>query len=79
MSMQATSVTPLALSVKEAAQRLGVGPTLFGELLRAGDIIGVKVGRRTLIPESELQRFLREKLLRAASAAHAPRSPVGQS
>jgi len=53
-------VEPVLLPVEEAARALGVGRTQFFVLLREGRIRSVKVGRRTLIPMSEVQRFAEE-------------------
>lgn len=53
---------PLANSIPEACKRLGIGKTYFHELLRDGRIRAFKAGRRTLVPESELERFIAEQL-----------------
>lgn len=57
-----SSVTPLAYQPKDAAVRLGIGKTLLYELIDAKKIRVVKVGVRTLIAETELQRFLRDEM-----------------
>lgn len=49
---------PLANQVPQACARLGIGRTALYELLKAGELRYFKVGARTLIPESELQRFI---------------------
>ena len=54
--------TSLANTIPDACRRLGVGKTVFFELMKAGRIKGFKVGKRTLIPESELQRFVAEQM-----------------
>lgn len=50
----------LALSPRQAARSLGVSPQTLYNLLNAGRIRSVKVGRRRLIPVAELARFLQE-------------------
>lgn len=54
--------TPLANKIPEACRRLGVGRTSLYALVKAGEIHVIKVGSRTLIPESELQRFVEGQL-----------------
>ena len=47
----------LLVTTKDAWQSLGIGRTRFFEILRAGDIQAVRLGRRTLVPVTELERF----------------------
>ena len=54
----------LANQIPQACARLGIGRTAFYELLKAGEIRAFKVGTRTLIAESELQRFIAERMSR---------------
>jgi excisionase family DNA binding protein len=61
--------TVLANQVPQACARLGVGRTAFYQLLKAGEIRCIKVGSRTLIPESELQRFIAERMAKPLEAA----------
>jgi excisionase family DNA binding protein len=58
--------TPLAHQVPQACTRLGIGRTALYELLKSGDLRFFKLGTRTLIPESELQRFVAERMKVAA-------------
>jgi len=60
--MKSQSVTPLVHSIPEACARLGVGKTMFFELLHQGHVRSIKIGRRTLIPESELVRLVDERV-----------------
>lgn len=62
----ANETAPLAHPVQEACRRLGVGRTTLYELIGSGEIRPFKIGRKTLIPESELQRVVQERLERAA-------------
>jgi excisionase family DNA binding protein len=57
---QATLVdgdTALMLSVRQAAQMLGVGTTLCWELVHAGQLPSVRLGRRVLIPRVAVERL----------------------
>jgi len=48
---------PLLLAVPDAARLLGIGPTFAWELVRAGDLPSVKLGRRVLVPRAALERL----------------------
>jgi excisionase family DNA binding protein len=61
--------TPLAHPVAAAAQRIGIGRSLIFELLARGELSAIKIGSRTLIPESELRRFIEARMRSNASAA----------
>ena len=50
----------LLFSVKEFCERVGVGRTTFYQEVKAGRIKAKKMGRSTLIPKSELERFIEE-------------------
>jgi len=52
-------VQTLAYSVEEAAVALGIGRTSVFYLLRDGLLKPIKIGRRTLIPLTEIQAFIR--------------------
>lgn len=41
----------------EGARMLGIGRTLFFEILAAGKVDSVRLGRKVLIPVAELERF----------------------
>lgn len=62
-SRGADSLVPLALSPRRAAECLGVGHDAVYQLLNEGRLRSVKLGRRRLIPVSELERFLSEEML----------------
>jgi excisionase family DNA binding protein len=49
-----------ARDVAETARVLGLGQGSVRGLLKAGKLRGVRVGRRTLISDEEIARFLRE-------------------
>lgn len=49
---------PLLNPLPEAIRRLGIGRSKVYEEIAAGNLRVVKIGRRTLIPETELQRYV---------------------
>lgn len=49
---------PLLLSVREAAQRLGIGRDTAYQLVRDRRLRSLSVGRRILIPVAELAAFV---------------------
>jgi excisionase family DNA binding protein len=51
-------VSQLLYSLEDAWTTLGVGRSTLYELIAAGDIQAVKVGRRTLIRHDELERYV---------------------
>jgi excisionase family DNA binding protein len=53
---------PLAVSPRKAALCLDVGHDAIYQLLNEGRLRSVKLGRRRLIPVSELERFLADEL-----------------
>jgi excisionase family DNA binding protein len=57
----------LAHQVPAACHRLGIGKTTLYEEIKEGRIKVIKVGRRTLVPESELQRYINGKLQQASA------------
>lgn len=50
------------LSVEETAERIGVCRTYMYEILGTGAIRSIKVGRRRLVPEIEIARFITRQL-----------------
>lgn len=46
-------------AIPEAGEQLGVGRSTVYELIAAGALKTVKIGRRTLIPHAELERYVR--------------------
>ncbi len=49
---------PVLLSVAEAAKRLGIGTTLFYELLYRGELRSLLIGKRRLVPASDVERYI---------------------
>ena len=48
----------LALSVKEAAETLGVGKELIYRAINRGELRAVRLGGRVMVPRIELERLL---------------------
>jgi len=48
--------------VKSAAQRLGISVWTLRKKAYDGDVASVKIGVKLLIPESEIERIIREGL-----------------
>ncbi len=61
----------LLVPVNEAAELLGLGRTRTWMLAREGRLRVVRIGRRTLIPREELERFVRELQQEAEGARRA--------
>ncbi|HZX76165.1 helix-turn-helix domain-containing protein [Lysobacter sp.] len=53
-----STVNPLTHQVPEACQRIGVSRTILYALIKEGEINPIKIGKRTLIPDSELIRLV---------------------
>jgi excisionase family DNA binding protein len=48
------------LTVNESLDRLNIGRTAFYQLVKAGQLRTVTLGRRRLVAESEIDRFIRD-------------------
>lgn len=53
-------MTRLLHPIPDAAVVLGIGRSTLYELIAAGQIKTVKIGRRTLVAQDELERYVRE-------------------
>lgn len=53
----------LTVGVAEAAKLLGLGRNTTYTLLRSGRLRSVRVGRRLVIPRSEIDAFLEREIL----------------
>jgi len=51
-------MSKLGLSVKEAAQLLGVHPNTLYRAVWRGELKAVKIGTRVIVPKGELERLL---------------------
>lgn len=52
------SVEPVSYTVADAKAALGIGHTKLYELFQTGDLRKVKIGRRTLIPASDVRALI---------------------
>jgi excisionase family DNA binding protein len=79
----AAAVTPLLLTIPQAASVLAVGRTTVYELIGAGDLEAVHIGRSVRIPVDALQSFVNRRAtgtsparaagaLRTESSRHRP-------
>jgi excisionase family DNA binding protein len=50
--------TPLLHSIQSSTQILGIGRSSLYGLIAQGEICAVKIGRRTLIPDGEIRRYV---------------------
>lgn len=55
--------TPLAMSPRDAARAIGISRSSLYRLMKQGRIRTVKLGRRTLVPTSELSALIDKKVL----------------
>jgi excisionase family DNA binding protein len=60
-------IEPLARSPDSAAVRLGTNTRAVYTLIAAGELKTFKLGKRRLIPDSELQALVQRKLAEGAS------------
>jgi excisionase family DNA binding protein len=51
---------PLACSVEIAAKVLGISRTSLFQLIKEGKLHPVKIGRRTLLPMTDLKSFIEQ-------------------
>ena len=58
-------ISPLMYQVPEACRHLRVGRSLFYDLIAARRLVVVKIGTRTLVPATELNRLAAELLAEA--------------
>lgn len=49
------------LTIPEAIERLRISRTHFLRLKRQGEIVGIRIGHRTLISSREIQRLISER------------------
>jgi excisionase family DNA binding protein len=72
-------VSALLLSVREAAQELGLGRDSTYALVREGRLRTVRVGRRVLIPATELEDFIRREVTENVGngVGNGTRPPIG--
>jgi excisionase family DNA binding protein len=67
MSMaDAPETPPLAHSVPSAAKRIGTNERAIYTAIASGELRSFKLGKRRLIPDTELQRLVNRKMAEAA-------------
>lgn len=64
MAHQEKQTQRLTLDVAEAAELLGLGRNTTYTLVRSGRLRSVRVGRRLVIPRSEVDAFLEREAVR---------------
>ena len=50
--------TPLLHSIQDSTRLLGIGRSSLYGLIAEGEICTAKIGRRTLIPDKEIRRYV---------------------
>ena len=65
---ESPKLDPLAHSPDRAAQRLGISTRAVYVHIATGELRSFKDGKRRLIPDAELRRFVDRKMSQAASA-----------
>ena len=63
------------MSVKQVAEYLGISESGIYRLCRAGDLVGVKVGGRTLFEPKEVRQFIEAS--RRSTPESAPQAEAG--
>lgn len=58
-------IEPLAYSPNNAGHRIGISTRAVYSHIASGDLRSFKVGKRRLIPDSELQSFVRRAMAKA--------------
>jgi len=56
---------PLNVDVKECARILGIGITNAKALIRSGEILSIRQGRRVLIPLSAIAEYEQQRIAQA--------------
>jgi excisionase family DNA binding protein len=60
------TIEPVAVPVRDFAARLGVSQSHIWKLLRENQLVAIRIGRRTLLPTSEIDRLLAQAASKAA-------------
>lgn len=58
MGSPAVEIVPAGLSVEQAAQYLGVSRTHLYQLMKDGQVVAKRFGRRVIVPRAQLDRLL---------------------
>jgi excisionase family DNA binding protein len=62
MTIQDNHAPPLAHRIPDACRRLGIGRSTMYELFKSGEIRPIKIGARSLVLETDLQRVIAVRL-----------------
>ena len=69
---------PLAHSIQQAAQLIGIGSTSMAELVRTGQLPSFTIGRRRLIAADDLAAFVHQCRAQARKRiGPVPQTPLG--
>ena len=69
---------PMCMTYPEAAKRLGIGLTLLREMVARHELRTATVGKRRMVPLSEIERVSQPKAPKARRAAVSPRTRKGR-
>lgn len=58
----APSAEPLLVSIREAAELLGISQRMTIKLVDAGELRSLKIGRRRLVPMAAVRDYIAERL-----------------
>lgn len=61
MYTNALAIAPVSVSPRDAGRLIGLSRTKIFELIREGDLRVAKIGRRTLVPVTELHALIERK------------------
>ena len=64
-----TANTRMCLSRRQACEQLAVGLSTLKDLLGRGELREIRIGRKSVIPLSEIERFLTERLAPSEASA----------
>jgi excisionase family DNA binding protein len=56
--MTDTPTEPISVRIHEACRLTGIGRSKLYELIEAGELATIKIGRMTLVPMSSLRRLI---------------------
>ena len=58
-----SEIEPLALNVASACEALGVGPATLTRLVREGDLVSFRVGRKRLVEVRSIRDFVARRIV----------------
>jgi excisionase family DNA binding protein len=60
--MEHSEISSRLLSYKEVMSALGIGRSKTSEIVLAGELPSIKIGRRRLIPESGVRQYIADHM-----------------